>query len=98
MIDATGRRGRAGRFGALTAGWMIALAGLCVLSAPPPAPAQDGEATPKPRKRLPVPGDLGKDHLKARSEAHFSSGICGQLCGLFFINSSKNVGVPVSNQ
>ena len=68
MNDATGRRGRACRHGALTALWMIPLMTLCAL----PVPAQDEDA-PTPRKRFSVPADVGQDHLKARSDAQFAT-------------------------
>ncbi len=71
MIDATGR-GRARRHRALVAPW-IPLAALCVLGPMAPASAQEGEAAPKPRKRLSVPADAGKDQLKARSDAQFAT-------------------------
>ncbi len=69
MIDVTVRRGRALRHG-VSARWTIALV-LYVLWAPP-VPAQEA-APPKPRKRLTVPADTGKDHLKARSAAQFAT-------------------------
>ena len=68
MNDATGRRGRARTRTAPAALWLIPLATLCAL----PAPAQNDEE-PKPRKRFSVPADVGKDHLKARSDAQFAT-------------------------
>ncbi len=53
--------------------WIIPLAIIGVLWTPAPVPAQEGEAAPKPSKRLTIPADVGKTHLKARSEAQFGT-------------------------
>ncbi len=79
MIDVTGRRGRINR-GRISRGmalWILALVGAlgllwAPLQAAAQALAQEGSA-PKPRKRLPVPADVGANHLKARSEAQFAT-------------------------
>ena len=77
MIDATGRRRRARLRAALQPPRIVTraillLGSLCLWA--PPAPAQDGEAAPPtPRQRFSVPADLGKEHLKARSEAQFAT-------------------------
>ena len=70
MKHATGYR----RVRSSLAPTILTLAVLGIVSpAPPRALAQEGEKAAPPRKRLSVPADVGKDHLKARSEAQFAT-------------------------